>query len=177
MLAPLRVAHSAFLLGCMADRSRRAERSAHETALVLLGSRGHSREELRRKLLRKGFERSEVDSALERLSESGLVDDGRFAGEFARSKLTGQRPSSVRRVRQELIRRGVDPHVASEALDLVVVEEGIDETTGLEVAARKKLLSMGSLDPVVKRRRLFSYLARKGYDLDDINRLLRRTFD
>ncbi|HEY8165967.1 MAG TPA: regulatory protein RecX [Gemmatimonadaceae bacterium] len=161
----------------MADRTGRSERSAYETALVVLGSRGHSREELRRKLFRKGFERSEVESALERLSESRLVDDAQFAGDFARSKLTSQRPASVRRVRQELIRRGVDAHVASEALDLIVAEEGIDETTGLEVAARKKLLSMGSLDPAVKRRRLFSYLARKGYDLDDINRLLRRTFE
>jgi regulatory protein len=153
------------------------ERSAYETALVLLGSRAHSSEELRRKLLRKGFEKSEVATVLNRLTENGLVDDAKFAAEFARSKLTGQRPASVRRVRQELLRRGVDGGVASEALDTTVSEEGVDERSALEIAARKKLLSMGSLDESVQRRRLFSYLARKGYELDDINRLLARIFE
>jgi regulatory protein len=161
----------------MAERPIRKERSAYEAALVLLGARAHSSEELRRKLMRKGHEKSEVAAALERLHDNGLVDDAKFAAEFARSKLTGQRPASVRRIRQELLRRGVEGDVASEALDSTVSEEGIDERTGLEVAARKKLLSMGSLERSVQRRRLFSYLARKGYDLDDINRLLAQTFE
>jgi regulatory protein len=152
------------------------ERSAYEAALVLLGSRGHSSEELRRKLSRKGFERSDVAVALERLTENGLVDDAKFAAEFARSRLTGQRPASVRRVRQELMRRGVDGGTASESLASLVAEEGIDEPTALEVAARKKLSTMVSLDVPVQRRRLFSYLARKGYEIGDINRLLARIF-
>jgi regulatory protein len=159
----------------MTDRPPK-ERSAYEAALVLLGSRGHSSEELRRKLSRKGFERSDVAVALERLTENGLVDDAKFAAEFARSRLTGQRPASVRRVRQELMRRGVDGGTASESLALLVVEEGIDEPTALEVAARKKLSTMVSLDVPVQRRRLFSYLARKGYEIGDINRLLARIF-
>jgi regulatory protein len=161
----------------MAEKTTRKERGAYEIALVLLGSRAHSTEELRRKLVRKGLEKADVAAALERLTQNGLMDDAKFAAEFARSKLTGQRPASVRRVRQELLRRGVDAGVASAALDSTVSEEGIDETTGLEVAAQKKLLSMGSLDKSVQRRRLFSYLARKGYDLEDVNRLLARTFE
>ena len=34
--------------------------------------------------------------------------------------------------------------------------------------ARRKLASMGDLDPVVLRRRLFAFLARRGYELDEI---------
>jgi regulatory protein len=162
-------------MGGEAERS--GKRDAYETALAVLATRDHSRDELRRKLLRKGCEPADVAVALDRLTASGLVDDTRFAAEFARSKLTSERAPSIRRVRQELQRRGVDAPVVSSAIEAVVTEEQIEEGSGLEAAARKKLLSMGSLETHVRRRRLFSYLARKGYDIDDINRLLGRVFE
>jgi SOS response regulatory protein OraA/RecX len=39
--------------------------------------------------------------------------------------------------------------------------------------ARKKLKSLSRLDTQVQRRRLYSFLARRGYDSDDIARTLR----
>jgi regulatory protein len=38
----------------------------------------------------------------------------------------------------------------------------------VEEAARKKLRSLVGLEPAVQRRRLYAFLARRGYDLDDI---------
>ena len=175
MLPLPRVVRSALFCVVMRDRLRKSG-TAYDAALALLTSRAHSAEELRRKLMRKGFEKSEISSALGRLAGSGLVDDARFAADFARSRLTGQRPASVRRVKQELIRRGVDGGIASESLASLVEEEGIDESVALELAARKKLSTMVSLETPVQRRRLFSYLARKGFEIDEINRLIARIF-
>jgi len=42
----------------------------------------------------------------------------------------------------------------------------------IERVARKKLAQLGDLEPVVLRRRLFAFLARRGYDLDEIKRMV-----
>ena len=158
----------------MADSSWAKSRDAYESALLLLTGRPHSAEELRRKLRRKGFDGPEIAAVIERLEANGLVDDREFASQFAWSRLTGERPASARGVKHELLKRGVAGDVAAEAIEELVAEERIDEGAGLDATARKKLALMGSLEPQVLRRRLFGYLARKGYDLDDINKVIDR---
>ena len=44
----------------------------------------------------------------------------------------------------------------------------------MERVARKRLAQLGDLDPVVLRRRLFAFLARRGYDLDEIKSVVSR---
>jgi SOS response regulatory protein OraA/RecX len=46
----------------------------------------------------------------------------------------------------------------------------------VESQARKKLASMGGLDDDTKRRRLFAFLARRGFELDDIKRAVDLSF-
>ena len=51
---------------------------------------------------------------------------------------------------------------------MVFEEEGVDQRAVVEEAARRKLRSLLKLDPAVRRRRLYAFLARRGYDGDDI---------
>src|SRR6266536_6471094 len=60
--------------------------TAKDRALRLLGVRSRSREELRRRLLAAGFPAEEVATAVRDLEAVGLVDDERFAGEWARDR-------------------------------------------------------------------------------------------
>ena len=53
-------------------------------------------------------------------------------------------------------------------------ESGVDLTQTMERLARKKLRSLGSVDPETRARRLYAFLARRGYDRDDIRRVLTR---
>jgi regulatory protein len=80
---------------------------------------------------------------------------------------------SRRRVQQELARKGVAPELSDEAIDHVQVEEGIDDAATIDRVARKKLRTLSSLDAPTQRRRLYGFLARRGYDADDIARVLR----
>jgi regulatory protein len=138
----------------------------------MLALRARSAAELRRLLVRKGEPAELVDVAIERLLRAGFLDDESFARQFARSKLLGA-GLSRRRVQQELARRGVAREVAESALSEVVDEEQVDEEDGLQRVARKKLESLERLDPATQRRRLYAFLARRGYDSDDIARTLR----
>jgi len=142
-------------------------KQAYSYALDLLAARAYSTQQLRRKLRQKEYEPADVDAVIERLTSSGLLDDAKYASEFARQRLVSG-GSSVRRVQQDLARKGIDRTVATDAVDSVVEEESVDVYESLERIARKKVLSMGDLEPEVKRRRLFGFLARKGYELDDI---------
>src|SRR4051812_6373820 len=106
---------------------------------------------------------------MERLNASRLLDDTKFAAEYARQKLVVG-GSSSRRVQQELQKKGIGREQAKEAVIFIAEEESVDEGASAEKAARKKFKSLARLEPEVQRRRLFSFLARRGFDLDDVKR-------
>ena len=143
----------------------------YDFGLKLLGFRAKSTKELERRMLAKGFDRDVVGVALDRLGAAGLLDDASYARELTRSKgIAGG--MSRRRLQQELARRGVGRDIATEAIARVMTDEAVDEGALAEQAARKKLKSLASVDPQTRRRRLYGYLARRGYDIEDIPRTL-----
>lgn len=138
----------------------------------MLEARARAAEELRRLLIKKGEPPADVDAAIERLRGAGLLDDASFARQLARSKAVGA-GLSRRRVQQELTKRGVARQTAEQAIEDVFAEERVDEGEAIERVARKKLRTLAKLDATVQRRRLFGYLARRGYDSDEISRVTR----
>ncbi len=145
----------------------------YDRALDMLASRGRSSSELRRQLEGKGEPKENVAIAIERLTAAGFLDDAAFARQFARSKAVGG-GQSRRRLQQELGKRGVARDVSANAIDEVFEEEQLDDATSIERVAVKKLRSLAKLEPAVQRRRLYAFLARRGYDVDDIQATLRR---
>lgn len=144
----------------------------YDRALDMLALRARSARELRRQLLRKGEPADQVDAVIARLHAAGFLDDGAFARQFARTKALGA-GMSRRRIQQELARRGVERDIGERAIADVFEEEQLDESAVVEQAARKKLRSLKNLDEETRKRRLFAYLARRGYDLDDIKRAVQ----
>lgn len=140
--------------------------TARAAALRLLGLRDYTTEELRTKLLARGFAPDETARALEGLAAEGLADDRRAARAHIR---TGSRVKGRgrRRLRQELERRGLSAEIAAEAL----AEHSDDD----ELAAVRRVLSRrrgtGRLS-MADRRRLFQQLLRRGFASDLIARAL-----
>jgi regulatory protein len=146
--------------------------ATYDRAINLLAFRARSSRELRRQLVRKGETPDHVDAAIARLHAAGFLDDAAFARQFTRSKAVGA-GMSRRRIQQELARRGVSREVSDEAIADVFEDEHLDEATVVELAARKKLRGLQNLDVETRNRRLFAFLARRGYDLDDIKRAIQ----
>lgn len=145
---------------------------AFDRAAAALGRRARSAHELERWLLQRGFERADVADAVARLTEIGAIDDSQFARAFARSRAMGK-GMSRRRLTQELARRGVERAMADAAIADVMDEESVDERALLEAAARKKLSALGGQDRETVKRRLYGYLARRGYASEDIAAVVR----
>jgi regulatory protein len=149
------------------DDSARPRDPAHTYALKLLTARGYSVRDLGRKLTRRGYPQAEVDATIARLTESGLLDDRRFAEQYARGRIVND-SASPRRVVQLLSRYGIPRAVAESAVQHVIEDEALDPAANAHTLARKRAAALTGLEPAVARRRLYGYLARRGFDLNDI---------
>jgi regulatory protein len=147
--------------------------SAYNYALNLLAARPYATRALHRKLIQKQYSAADADDAIRRLVDNGLLNDAKYAEQYARSKIlsTG---SSKRRLQQDLYRKGIKGDVATTAIANVLEQEEIDPAVVIERVAKKKLAQLGDLEPLVLRRRLFAFLARRGYDLDEIKAIVGR---
>ena len=147
--------------------------TAYNYALNLLSARPYSTSALHRKLIQKRYSAADAEDAIRRLVANGLLNDAKYAEQYARSKIlsTG---ASKRRVQQDLYRKGIKGDLATNAIANVLEQEEIDPTVMIERVAKKKLAQLGDLEPLVLRRRLFAFLARRGYDLDEIKSVVAR---
>ena len=138
-----------------------------------MSARPYATRALHRKLIQKQYSAADADDAIRRLVDNGLLNDAKFAEQYARSKMlsTG---ASKRRLTQDLYRKGIKGDVATQAIANVVEQDEIDPAALVERVARKRLAQLGDLEPVVLRRRLFAFLARRGYDLDEIKSVVSR---
>jgi regulatory protein len=132
---------------------------AFERALEALALRERTTAELVAWLRQRDFERPEIEDAIDRLVASGVVDDERFAREFAADKreLRGWGPD---RIRETLYERGLDPALIEAAVG------GEDHAQQLRRAV--ELLERRS-EPVFddrSRARALAFLARRGYDAE-----------
>ena len=124
---------------------------AFESATRLLRHRDFATADLDRRLADRGFDETERAAAIETLTRTGVLDDGRYATDRART-LAGRRAGD-RFIQHELERAGI-------ARELIEVAIG-----GLEAEAERARL-------VVARRgaspRTARYLAAKGYSEDAV---------
>ena len=151
-------------------RSRESKHTldCHERALRLLSVRPRSRRELERRLLRAGFEPEEVRTEIDRLAGVGLLDDERFAREYAEHQL-GTRLAGGRAIRSALAAKGVDPGT----VELVLAEAGGDDAERAEQLARARAPRLGALPPDKAYGRLVSFLVRRGHDPETARRAAR----
>jgi len=157
----------------IAGRAAAEEAVLHtfDRAANMLAARPRAARDLERMLVRKGEPAVHVAAAVHRLTAMGALDDARFARQFIRSKIAGA-GLSRRRLQSELWRRGVARDVVDAALTDVLAEDAVDEDAQIAQVAAKKLRTLRSLDPATGRRRLYAFLARRGYDSSAIRRVL-----
>jgi len=139
----------------------------YDRALTLLAFRARSVSELRRALIQKGAPADEVEVVVERLLQQKLLDDADFARQFARRKVTLAGASRLRIV-QELRRKGVSASIAEQAFDELRDTEGVDTAAAIERVATRKWESLRNVDYLTRRRRVYAFLARRGFNPDEI---------
>lgn len=146
--------------------SPRPPRTPLQQAVGLLQRREHSQSELRRKLKQRGAEAADIDAALDRLADSGLQDQQRFADSLVRQRITaGYGPHYIR------------AQLATHRLDDATIEAAIAAAApdwpelALDLVTRR---FPNGLDDPADRRRAAALLQRRGFDGDCLRRALGR---
>jgi regulatory protein len=145
----------------------------------MLAGRELSVEGVRARLEDRGYAPDDIARAIERLLESGALDDRRVARAFARTAATVKRRGRLR-VMRELLQMGIESGIASEALGEVYGE--LDERAMIDAALRRKLRGRGRLTGPQEYARIYQFLMRQGFSPGGVAAALRsfrsgRAFD
>ncbi|HUP26983.1 MAG TPA: RecX family transcriptional regulator [Chloroflexia bacterium] len=167
-----------------------------ERALNFLSYRPRSAREVEMRLRKKAYTPEQIDAVMVRLKRLGYVDDREFARFWVTNRMSFS-PRGPRLLRSELRQKGVAQEVVDEILaesaenqvelrqqaedfaaarDESLTDEpvaGTDLANALALA-RKRMRLLSSLDPQTARRRLSSFLARRGYDYGTIDSTIKR---
>ena len=141
-------------------------------ALRILAFRALPSTEIRRRLVRKGFVPAAAGEAVAALVAAGLIDDAEFSRHFVRTRARRFRYGPARLAR-DLRRLGIGQEESERAVQEALASEGVDTGELLREAAARKLRSLGDVDPQVRRRRLKTYLLRRGFAAADVVQVVR----
>ena len=143
--------------------SKVSSRRAFNKAVDLLSRRDHASGELLMKLRQKGFSQG-AEEAVEKLSEYGYIDDGRFAKNYAEA-LIRLKGFGKRRIEQELYRKGVSREIINETVE----ELQFDESSIVGIIERKYARYLDTEKGVKKT---VAALLRMGYGYGEIKSAL-----
>jgi regulatory protein len=127
-------------------------------ALHLLEFRPRSEEEIRRKLDKKEIPAEVINQVIERLRRNNLVNDEQFAQAWVENR-SAFRPRSRRALQYEMRQKGLSGTAIEQALNNLEVDE---EELAYQ-AAIKQSRKLNQLDKLDFRRKMFSFLARRGF--------------
>lgn len=140
---------------------------AHARSIDLLSRREHAPQELRGKLLAKGFPIEAVDAVIANLSEDGLLSSERYVEARLRQGL--RQGHGPRRIGQRLREAGVDPAQLRQAIE--AQDEAIDWLVEARAACEKRFGVEAPTDAREWARRA-RFLQGRGFEEAVIRKLL-----
>ena len=151
-------------------RQLETEEELYDVAVRALMRRAHSVHEMKKKLERRSQNKLLVQLVMARLKENGMIDDARYAMQFARQR-TESRKQGKFRIARDLRGRGVPDRHIEAALDETA--KTTDEGAMVRQRIERKLRSYrGEIDEK-KLASIYASLLRAGFSADIARRELR----
>jgi regulatory protein len=143
------------------------------TAMNSLARRAQSRGELADRLRKKGFDEPAVQTVLEELSQRGLLDDLAYARAVVADLITRKR-AGPRLLRHKLFQKKLNAATIDQAVgEARARRDAVDDAR--EIAQKRlRTAALRKADVPTRKRRVWSLLARRGYDSDVIRSALEQ---
>jgi len=152
------------------SRQLETEQELYDIALRALTRRAHSVVEMQRKLRRYTPNELLVRVVMARLKERGLLDDARYAQQFARNRAQSRKQGQYR-IARELRARGVAEADISSAIAASAADS--DPAALVRQRIQRKLKSSGREVGEKQIARIYGSLLRAGFPADLIRRELK----
>lgn len=151
-------------------RQIESEVALYDAAIKILRRRAHSLHEMKQALERRCRDESLVKKVMARLKSAGLIDDARYASQFARQRTEGRKQGQFR-VARDLRARGVpDRHIQAALEEVAHVT---DEAALVRQRIERKLRSRRGEINKKELASLYGSLLRAGFSADIVRRELR----
>ncbi len=144
---------------------------AMQRALNFLSYRARSEQEIRANLGKAEIPDGVIEATVQRLRELNLVNDADFARVWIEDRKRF-RPRSRRFLAYELKLKGIDEHVAQEALEEQVIDDLEAVNAGRKIARRLATLPWQDF-----RVKMGGYLGRRGFSYQAIAPAMRQLWD
>lgn len=145
------------------------KRKSLQKALHLISIRPRSAAELKERFKREGYFDETIDESLDYLLKNGYLNDALFAEKFARSKLQ-KKDIGESSLRFELHKKGISKSIIES-----IIKKIYGETPELDIAlkaGKKKLRTIRTADDIAKKRKLYQFLAQRGFSADVIRQVI-----
>jgi regulatory protein len=141
---------------------------ARNYAFLLLKFRLRSENELYQRLVKKGFSVEVAKEVVSFLREKRFIDDKLFTKAWVDSRI--KKPFGVRRIKQELLRKGI----AQEVIDkqLAQIKENYFEIDVVRQISEERFKKLSGVVPEAAKRRVYGYLLRRGFSPEVILEVL-----
>ena len=108
------------------------------------------------------------------LEKADLIDDDKYAQSLVNEKINSSKPMSRLKIRQFLMKKGIDSSTIDFALESFTEQQEIEKI--MEVAI-KKAYQIKETNHFKKKQKLLSYLSTKGYPHSKIYAVVDRVLD
>lgn len=149
-------------------RSDDGDEVAYQHALKIIAYRDRSVAEVRQHLRKKKIPGENIDNAIYRLNKNGLLDDNRFSLMWVENR-NEFRPRSHRMLALELRKKGIGDDIIAQVLENTTADEELAYN-----AAQKQIRRYRTLEWQDFRRKLGSFLARRGFSYGTVNLTVRQ---
>lgn len=153
--------------------SREYKSRTKDYLLGLLSRRDHTKTELKKKAAKKGYPAELVQHSITELNDKGYINETRFAGHFASDSFRLKK-WGLHKIRFELRKKGVSESDITYALQELQQDTDTQVETMIRLVERKKLHLLKEQDLLKRKKKVFDFLVRKGYDSVLIQKQLDR---
>lgn len=143
---------------------------AYQRALKFIQYRPRTRAEIRQNLRKHDVPEAIITSVMERLQQTGLINDRRFAENWVENR-SDLRPRSRFALAHELKQRGIAPEIIASSLNEV------DDDELAYQAACKQFRKYSHLDWQSYRQKMYGFLGRRGFNYEVSNSAATRIWE
>lgn len=144
---------------------------AYQRAIRFSGHRMRSYSEISRYLEQQGTSEVIIESVIKRLTSNGFLNDKKFASLWVDNR-NEFRPRSHRMLFVELRKKGINPDIINQVLEDTVPDEEL-----ALLAAEKQKRKYRNLERNDFRKKMSSYLARRGFSYAIVNPVVDQIWD
>ncbi len=143
---------------------------ARAYAFLLLKFRLRSEAELLTRLKLKGFSEAIAKETVDFLKDKEFIDDRIFARGWVTSRL--KKPFGIRRIKQELLVKGLDKQVIDDSLSQVKID--YSESQVVSQLAQQRFSKLAGIEPQKAKARVYGYLLRRGFSPDVVSETIKQ---